>query len=241
MNSSNNQILQDKQGQQTLESIAIASRFNKWMYSTISRYTTGSILEIGSGIGNISNFFIEKNANITLSEINIDYIKLLKKQFPKNKAIIMDIADPNFNQNHKKLFNSFDTVYMLNVLEHIKDDREVIKNIKKLLKPNGKLITLVPAFRFLFNSFDQAVGHHKRYTMKSLLKLFRKDFKLIHRQYFNALGIAGWIVSGNIQKKNIIPKNQMKLYDRLIPLAKLIDFFTNKFFGLSIILVVENA
>jgi 16S rRNA A1518/A1519 N6-dimethyltransferase RsmA/KsgA/DIM1 with predicted DNA glycosylase/AP lyase activity len=48
----------DIEGQATLEAIAAAPNFNEWMYTVTSRRLTGRILEIGSGIGNISEQFL---------------------------------------------------------------------------------------------------------------------------------------------------------------------------------------
>ena len=55
--------VEDKEGLNTLETISKADKFNRWMFDTISPYCKGRILEIGSGIGNISQFFINVNAD----------------------------------------------------------------------------------------------------------------------------------------------------------------------------------
>ena len=51
----------DKFGLETLDTIAEADKFNEWMYQILKPFCNGEILEIGSGIGNISSFFIEDN------------------------------------------------------------------------------------------------------------------------------------------------------------------------------------
>ena len=50
----------DPEGEDTLHTIALANRFNQWMYSSIKPFCTGDILEIGSGLGNISDFFLQE-------------------------------------------------------------------------------------------------------------------------------------------------------------------------------------
>ena len=50
----------DLEGLQTLEAMAAAPRLNQWMYETIGKQLDGNILEIGSGIGNISQFFLSR-------------------------------------------------------------------------------------------------------------------------------------------------------------------------------------
>jgi 16S rRNA A1518/A1519 N6-dimethyltransferase RsmA/KsgA/DIM1 with predicted DNA glycosylase/AP lyase activity len=72
--------LKDEKGYQTLEVIAEADKFNQWMFQTIRPYCRGNILELGSGIGNISRFFIQDNYSITLSDTDRFYIDHLKKK-----------------------------------------------------------------------------------------------------------------------------------------------------------------
>ncbi|MFL5730278.1 MAG: class I SAM-dependent methyltransferase, partial [Cytophagaceae bacterium] len=67
----------DEIGIETLDVISSADKFNKWTYETIQPYCKGEILEIGSGIGNISKYFLESGAAITLSDIRINYCEYL--------------------------------------------------------------------------------------------------------------------------------------------------------------------
>src|SRR5215213_8155768 len=116
----------DPKGKETLQSIAVASRFNEWMYRTIKPYCKGRILEIGSGIGNISAFFIRDGFPIVLSDLNKDYCQLLHQQFegePGCQGITeLDLVHPDFDQIYAAYLSSFDTVIALNVIEHIQDE-----------------------------------------------------------------------------------------------------------------------
>ena len=229
-------------GTDTLEVIAAAGKFNYWMYRTIAKHCSGDILEIGSGIGNISGFFINDNASIALSDFDSGYFPGLKEKFgdrPNLKGIYhIDFADKNIEKTHPELIGKFDSIFALNVVEHIRDHDQTIKNAHKMLRENGKLIILVPAFQGLFNQFDVQLEHQRRYNKKRLKELIGSNgFEVVHSQYFNFIGILGWFVSGKILRKKMIPEGQMKLYDTLVPLWKVVDFFTNSFAGLSVIQV----
>jgi len=233
----------DSEGLETLEAIAEADKFNSWMFETISPFCAGKVLEIGSGIGNISDFFIEKNFDITLSDIRDNYCSYLKKQFPnhKNNVLKLDLVHPDFDTEYSSFLQSFDTVFALNVVEHIEDDLLAVANCKKLLKPSGKLILLVPAFQFLYNKFDKELYHYRRYNKSRLNKLFLKNNFVIQKSfYFNTAGIFGWYLSGKLLRKKTIPKNQMKLYNTLMPIIKLADKLSFKVAGLSVITVGIN-
>lgn len=232
----------DEEGMETLDAISSADKFNEWMYLTIAPHCSGKILEIGSGIGNISNFFLQNNANITLSDIRDNYCEALKNNFKEYSAevINVNIADEDFDTKYAHLINTFDTVFSLNVVEHIKDDSLAVKNCKKLLKKNGTLITLVPAYNTIYNGFDTALEHYRRYTKKTLTNLLQKEYTVTHTQYFNFIGILGWVFTGGILRKKTIPEGQMGLYNKLVPIFKIVDKVLFNKIGLSVIAVAKK-
>ena len=227
----------DLEGLETLSVIEKANKFNKWMYETIKPYSKGRILEIGCGIGNISEFFINDNFDIVLSDLRDNYIEIVKNKFT-NEVIKIDLVDVDFDTKHKDLIGTFDTVFALNVVEHIKDDHKAIENCKKLLKNQGHLIILVPAYQTLFNNFDVELEHYRRYTQKSLKQLIKANqLNIIKTFSFNVIGILGWFVSGSLLKKKTIPEGQMGLFNTLVPVFKLADILTLKKIGLSVICI----
>ena len=59
-------------------------------------------------------------------------------------------------------------IVLLDVLEHIGDSVAALRNIKSVLAPDGAVILTVPAYPCLFNSWDEKLGHHRRYTIRML-------------------------------------------------------------------------
>lgn len=235
----------DSEGLETLDVISDAVKFNNWMYQTIRPFCSGRILEIGSGIGNISALFIHSNQTITLSDIRENYTSLLVKKFTNHanleEVVLLDLVAENFQEKYASYLETFDTIFALNVVEHIEDDKQAIENCKLLLKKGGRLIILVPAYQSLYNVFDQELFHFRRYTTRSLKNIFEKnDLKIINSQYFNSIGIIGWYISGKIQKNKTIPKNQMKIFNFFVPVFKIIDLILFKKIGLSAIVVGEK-
>jgi SAM-dependent methyltransferase len=235
----------DPNGQTTLEVISEANRFNRWMYETIKPFCSGKILEIGSGIGNISIFFLEAGQRILLSDLRRNYLEYLERGFSHYSNLLgieqIDLVDPDFRVKYNSGLGTYDTVYALNVVEHIGDDHLAIRNMQSLLKEDGYMIVLVPAYNFLFNHFDHSLGHYRRYTRKSLKMLLEKNgVSVIHTRYFNLAGIVGWFVSGKLQKNNTIPGKQMKLYNLLVPAFRILDKVFFNAAGLSVIAVARK-
>jgi len=232
----------DTEGEDTLKTIALANHFNSWMYQSIKPFCTGKILEIGSGVGNISEYFLNDKAEIMLTDIREGYCDELRGKFAGSSSLLgietMNMIDAEFDLKFAKHFNTYDSVYALNVVEHIFDDQQAVSNCYKLLKPGGKLVILVPAFQSLYNNFDKELEHYRRYNRRKLEALFTASgFSIQQSRYFNAAGIAGWFISGKLQHHKIIPSGQIRLFNRLVTLFKLFDMLIFNSFGLSVITV----
>jgi 2-polyprenyl-3-methyl-5-hydroxy-6-metoxy-1,4-benzoquinol methylase len=230
----------DDEGLDTLNVIAAADKFNHWMYSTIQPFLKGEVLEIGGGIGNITQFVLRDGFQLTTSDIRDLYCSVLQDKFasdPNLRAVVkIDIVHPDFDQVYKNLLDKFDSIFALNIVEHVENDALAVQNCKKLLRTNGNLIILVPAYQMLYNRFDRELEHFRRYTRKSLEQLFvDAGLRIRKTQYFNFAGIAGWWFTGRILHKKTIPEGQMQLYNRLVPLFKIVDRLVFSKAGLSVI------
>ena len=232
----------DEEGLETLLAISKADRFNRWMYKTIRPYIHGKILEIGSGIGNISQYFLDEKKQIAISDIRQNYLSFLTKEFTHSETLQgvhkIDLTHPDFEQKHTSIFHTFDSVFALNVIEHIKNDELALANCKKFLKPGGNLLILVPAYPSLYNVLDKELFHYRRYT-KSMLEsqLIKQGFIVSKTFFFNALGIVAWMFGGLFIKQKTISSRQMNAYNNLVPFARLIDTMLMHKTGLSLIVV----
>jgi len=227
-------------GLHTLKVIAKADRFNRWMYEQIKEHLKGEILEIGSGIGNISKLVIENDHFITLSDYNKEYCSILKEKFSENKnvrdVIQIDLLHPEFEKKFYLYKERFDSIFLLNVIEHIEDDKLSIKNCRYLLKSGGHLILLAPAYSWLYGTFDEQLGHHRRYTVRSMSGLLQsQNFDILSGSYFNITGIAGWFLFGKIFRRRMLGKGVMSAFNSIVPFAKLTDKIMARKAGLSII------
>ena len=62
----------------------------------------------------------------------------------------------------------FDLVLLFDVFEHIADEERFLAALKFHLAPGGKLVVNVPAGKWLHSAYDEAVGHLRRYSIRSL-------------------------------------------------------------------------
>ena len=229
-------------GSKNLEILNESEKFTDWMYSEIKPNISGSILEIGSGIGTYSQKIIKgyKKNKIILSDIDSKFIKNLKNKYKSKKNI--EVIKLDIEKTNKLNNKGVNTIVALNVLEHINDDIKALNNLYEYLAPQGKAIILVPAHKKLYNCIDKAVGHYRRYSKKELInKINKTKFKIKEIKYFNFISIFGWYINGNILKKAIINKDATKLLNWGVPVFKFIDknIILNKI-GISLIVILEK-
>lgn len=68
---------------------------------------------------------------------------------------------------------SVDAVLALDVLEHV-DDRAVLAEVARVLRPGGLLVASVPAYPWLWSRRDEDAGHLRRYGGRSLERVLRE-------------------------------------------------------------------
>ena len=82
--------------------------------------------------------------------------------------------------------NSFDLATGLDVVEHLDDDLAGLKEMRRVLRPEGRALLFVPAFMFLWGVQDDISNHRRRYTLKELKNVVRKaGFEVERATYVN--------------------------------------------------------
>ncbi|HKV69986.1 MAG TPA: class I SAM-dependent methyltransferase [Gemmatimonadales bacterium] len=214
---------QDPVGAATLERLALAPRYNTWMFERIRPWVGDRVLEIGAGIGNLSAFLVDRS-RVTLTDTSPTYLEALRTRFAGRPNVkVGRLFLPTVDAN--AFDPPYDTVICLNVLEHVEDDARSLSAILTLLRPGGRLVLLVPALSSLYGTLDRALGHYRRYGKRDLeARMTGAGFRMEHTEYFNLGGIPGWWLTGRVLRRQLIPQGSLKLYDALVPLFRLERF-----------------
>ena len=161
--------------------IDIASRNDALLQVQNIRPTYESvIMEIGCSSGYLIRDLKNKFSQCVI--VGVDVVKEPLYQLAKSSKGIPLIR---FDLLECPLPNeSVDVLLMLNVLEHIEDDRRALRNAFNLLKLGGSLIIEVPAGRHLFDSYDEELNHFRRYSSNELInKLTNVGFKVVRKSH----------------------------------------------------------
>lgn len=98
--------------------------------------------------------------------------------------------------------NRFDTVFCLDVLNHVPDDQATMPEIAKVLVPGGRLILTVPAAPFMLGLRDRTLGHLRRYTKQSITELLeRHGLRVQLVRYWNFSALPAYFVIEKILRK----------------------------------------
>lgn len=156
------------------------------------------ILDFGCGFGGFLQLSYKTAKKTCGIELRKDCVSFIKKNLKKI----------NVQNNINNFDNNFDLITMFHVLEHIPFQIRTLKNLKKKIKKNGKILIEVPSaqdfllqFKNLkeFKNFTFWSEHLILHTEQSLRKILNKSgFKKIQIKYYQRYNLAnhlGWFIN----------------------------------------------
>lgn len=227
--------------QRVREDRLLIDRVDLWLYAEIAPYVGQRVLEIGCGLGNFARYLTrcELYLGTDLSAESVAHVNRLYHDQPHMQARVADVTSPSFLSLAGL---QVDTIFSLNVLEHVEDHAEALRNAKAVLEPGGALILVVPAHAWLYGTMDRALGHCRRYSKEAMAALLGEvGLALVKLKYLNALGALGWYVNGRIRRQQTPPANQLRLFNKLVPLVQRMERAAPPPFGISLLAVARKA
>ena len=81
---------------------------------------------------------------------------------------------------------TFDLVTAFDVVEHIDDDLAGLREMRRVLRPGGRVLLFVPTFMFLWGLQDDVSNHRRRYRLPELQRVLEKaGFEIERTTYAN--------------------------------------------------------
>jgi ubiquinone/menaquinone biosynthesis C-methylase UbiE len=172
-------------------------------------------LDLGSGSGAISEL-LYKNHHREMIAIDASELCISATKSRGIPAFIMDAQDLTFEDS------TFDFVVSLDVLEHVTDPLAMLREVCRVLKPNGQFLFTVPAHMFLWSNHD-IINHHRiRYSKYSLRRDFSMEPNLVVKnlRYWNSILLPIFIlrrIFDNIARSKYQPSsNEFDLPPRFL-------------------------
>jgi SAM-dependent methyltransferase len=138
------------------------------------------LLDVGCGTGSFLAGLSERYAPMGL-DLHVPALRYTQTRGPwpliAGSADRLPLAD-----------GSLDAVTALDVIEHLDDDRGVVSELARVLRPGGVAVATVPAFQRLWSPHDEALGHKRRYRLEAFERLFTEAGLSVTRlSYYNTL------------------------------------------------------
>lgn len=130
-----------------------------YLYPRLSSHLSGTVLDIGCGMGSFLKFR-PNTIGIDINPLNVEYCR---KQ--SLNAYVIHGERYEFDNEF------FDCAIMDNVLEHISDPAPTLREIKRVLKPSGKLLIGVPGQRGCAYDPDHKVFYDKSKLLETVSPL----------------------------------------------------------------------
>ena len=219
---------------------SVPPAYYAWMFERIKKYLADPVLEIGSGPGIMTGHLLQQGFRVTGLERNEEIFKRLQEMFRQEPRFVGVRGDVETDDLAALPGAPFGTVVCLNLLEHLEDDRRALLAFHRCLRPEGRLVVLVPAFPGLFGRMDELFGHRRRYRKAELEAAMRTSGFACRLDYFNSLGVLGWWWRFRVCRSERFSPSQNRVYERLIPVLKTMESWLHPPFGLSLIAVGEK-
>lgn len=211
-------------GPEILDVLSGTPNFNRWMADTVRPFLGETVMEIGSGIGNLTRHLAPRKRRYIATDIDREHLARLRNRLhhrPNLETAHCDLTNP---ADFAPYANRMDTVVCLNVVEHVEDDLGGLRNLFSALKPGGTAVVLVPQGQWAYGSLDRALGHVRRYGKRQLIQRMEQAGFAVDRVIeFNRVSLPGWYVSGRILRRSTFSRFQLAVFDRLVWLWRRID------------------
>jgi SAM-dependent methyltransferase len=207
-----------------LELFAQAENWKSYWSSQIRPFIGARVLDVGAGIGATSQLLcganqqswvaLEPDAKLAEEIARRQSGNLVPARCEIRVGTIADLPDTEV----------FDSILYIDVLEHIVDDRAEFQRAVRHLGKGGFLIVLAPAHQSLFSPFDTAVGHHRRYSRRTLRDLAASDVECVKLVYLDAVGLIASSANRFLLRSGMPTAAQIAVWDRkMVPLSRGLD------------------
>lgn len=224
-----------------LEDLGDMPNYNRWIVDQFRPTLRGHALEIGAGLGTISERLLPHVDQLDLVEPSPELARRLTEKFGD---------DPNLVVSGQTLEDwittvspqTYDGIVMVNVLEHIEDDFAAARGLYDAMKTGGSLMIFVPALPFLFSELDRIYGHYRRYTKPTLRGcISAAGFKVERLHYFDVAGVFPWWLLNTVMGKTSFHAPSLQIYDKVVvPVTKACESVVRPPLGKNLLLIARK-
>jgi SAM-dependent methyltransferase len=225
----------DSELEDTLDNLDGAENYTRWIMGMMEPFLGPDVLEVGAGHGTFTEVLARREMRVVATDLSERCAGVLRSRFSGVSNVEVVRGDIQMAADR----GPFDAAVLINVLEHIEDDDEALRQLWDLLKVGGRVLLWVPAFEALYTEFDRRIGHFRRYQRKTLsAQLSNAGFTVVEIRYANTIGAMAWWLVARVLRRTPTRPSSVKLFDRyVLPVVKFLEARVRPPFGQSILAV----
>lgn len=218
-----------------------APRYRQWEYDLVAPFLGRSVLEVGAGVGHFSEKLVERAFDrLVLSDPDPHCLERLRREHGDRPGV--EVAELRL-PGRVEIGEPVESVVAMNVLEHIEDDVQALRDVAAVVTDAGRIVLWVPAYMQLYGDFDRKIGHFRRYTPATVSETVeRAGLRVRVARPVNLLGGVAWWIAvrrGGAGRPN---RRLVWLYDNVVvPASRTIEQAIRPPFGQSVLCVAEVA
>lgn len=218
-----------------------ATNWKKYYGSILKPYLKGRVLEVGAGLGGTTIVLCDGSPKEwTCLEPDATLSAEIQTLIDNHQLpTCCKVVTGTFDNLQKDEF--YDCIIYIDVIEHIKDDRNELEKAYSKLTKGGHLIILAPAYQFLYNAFDKEIGHFRRYNKKRLKSVIPPNLKPVRLNYLDSVGVMASVFNKFFLQQKYPTPEQIKLWDNyLIRTSMVLDKLIFHQWGKSLLGIWEK-
>jgi len=161
---------------------------HRFLLATVDRFlpktiTDKDVIDLGGGVGGWLRYLVQHRpgglGQIALADSSLEALKLAGPVLPaKAQRYQIDLMQLHMHEQ-------WDAAFLLDVIEHLPDDLQALRQARDALRPGGYLFVTTPAFPQLWSYSDEMSHHLRRYRRADFVRLAKESgLTLCDSRYF---------------------------------------------------------
>ena len=221
-----------------MDLLADTYNYNHWIYSLCRPWLGKEVLEVGAGVGNLTQFLLWADRVVCVEPETV-YAPRLQGMVDIHKNVhFYPVPLDEIPAGE----TDFSSVLCVNVLEHIEDDTDALRAMATRVRVGGHVVLYIPAVPWAFGELDAKLGHFRRYNKPRIRQLSEQcGLSIARLTYVNALGLFGWWWCGRIKREELIDPRKARFMDALAPYLAAAEGLIPPLLGQSLLAVLRKT
>lgn len=223
------------------ERMAILAPYYHWTFSHFKPPYGECVLDAACGIGNATSFLLANASQVVACDNDRKNLESLQGRIGASSRLLVECLDMDSASLEKLGRYRFSTIVCFDFLEHVEDDRCLLRRFHAISGDGARLLVKVPAGPNLYCAIDQASGHYRRYSRRQLTSVLEESgWNPLFVKPMNLAGTLAYWINGKFRghrtnfSRTFAPRS-LRLIARIVPLFQGLDRILGPPIGLSLV------